>query len=201
MLRQFFGLRKVFGIAALILLVAYTSWLVKETGISKRTTIDVNKNHPNFFAKNVHSKEFDSNGKLIHILNSPYLLHYPKKDSAVLTKPQFIIYSTKNDKAPWFVTANQGKTINGTDIIHLTGNVIIHEPQSKSNNNLTIKTEALTIYPKRNFAETNKSVSINEPGITVHSIGMKVYFKQKRVILLNQARGVYDEQKTTQPHE
>jgi len=195
MLKDHFAPKKVLGICGLIILFAYSGWLAKET-TTPSTKQPVQQNHPDFFTKNLHAVEFSEQGKILHILKTPFLLHYPLKNSANLTTPHFIIYSDDtngNDKAPWHITSDKGHTKNGTDIITLIGHVVIHQPKSKNNNDITIKTSKMTVYSKENYAITHQPVTIEEPGIVVNAVGMKVYFKEKRVILLSQARGVYDE--------
>lgn len=194
MLRHHFDIKKSLFIGLLIIILSYTFWLVQET-TGSNTAKKKQDNKPDFFAKNVYATEYDQTGKLIHVLKTPYLLHYAYQDTSDLTTPDFTIYSSKDDKQPWHITSNTGKTIHGTDIVDLNGNVIIHQPAGPQNNDVLIRTEALTVYPKKDFAQTNQLVTIEEPGVNVTAIGMKVYFKEKRVELLQSARGTYDQSK------
>ena len=195
MLRHHFDIKKSLFIGVLIIILSYTLWLVQETTGSS-TSKNKEDNRPDFFAKNVYATEYDKFGKLSHILQTPYLLHYTYQDTSDLTTPAFTIYSDKDAKQPWHITSKTGKAIHGTTIVDLKGNVIIHQPAGPSNNDVVIHTEALTVYPKQNFAQSNLLVTIDEPGINVSAIGMKVYFKEKRVELLQSARGVYDQSKS-----
>jgi lipopolysaccharide export system protein LptC len=192
-MRHLFNIKKMFFIAFLIILFALTLWLNQNSNPSD-LTLSSNKASElsDFFIKDAYAIEFDLNGNPIHILKTPYLVHYPKNNTATFTKPEFIIYSEHHDKQPWFIYADEGQTEAGLDIVHLIHHVLIEQPNPTGRITNTLKTEKLTVYTKENIAETAEPVTIEQPGLEVHSIGMKVYFKDKRVELLNQARGVYD---------
>jgi LPS export ABC transporter protein LptC len=124
---------------------------------------------------------------------TPYLLHFPKNNTSIITTPHIVIYSPKEPlKKPWHITANEGRTTEGTNHITLEKNVLIHQPTGPQNSELSIKTEQLFIESKSNIAESPKLVTFTEPGITVTSLGMRAFLKEKRVLLLAQAKGVYD---------
>lgn len=195
MLEHFFDVKRVFYIAFLLLVLVYTGWLFKQTS-SGISTAHTQNNHPDFFVKNIYAVEFNPNGEIYHTLKTPYLLHYPFQDTSYLTTPELLLYSQDRSKQPWNISARKGIARQGTKVINLIDNVIIHEPAGVNNSNLTIRTSELTIYPATNLAQTDKPVTFIEPGIEVHSIGMNAYLKEKRVQLLNQAKGVYDANET-----
>lgn len=181
----------------LLILLSYAFWLNRNTFTTPVMNTSSPDNVPDFFIKDINVLEFSPEGTPLHALKTPYLVHYPVGDTALLTKPYFIAYSEKADKQPWFISADKGKTEHGTNILHLIHHVLVEQTNAKSKPSLTLKTEQLTIYPKENFAQTEQPVTIEEPGIEVNSIGMKVYFKEKRVELLNHTAGVYDVSKAT----
>jgi lipopolysaccharide export system protein LptC len=198
-MRYLLNIKKIFFIAFLIILLAFTLWLNQDSA-SNNSTISLNQTDEtsDFFIKEAYAIEFDTNGDPIHILKTPYLEHYPKNNTSIFTKPEFTIYSEHRDQPPWFIFADEGRTEAGLDIVYLIHHVLIEQPNATGHITNTLKTEKLTVYTKKNIAETAEPVTIEQPGLEVHSIGMKVYFKEKRVELLNQARGVYDASQTNQ---
>ncbi len=180
-------------IGALFLLVVYTGWLLKQT---QQTTFVSSKNDslPDFIAHDVVAIETDNTGKLHNKFISSEIVHYAKDDTAFYDKPHIISYSA-TEKQPWDITANHGQSIHGTKKLILWDDVNIHEPEGAMNNDTRITTSRLIVYPSQNYAETDEPVTFIEPGLVVHSVGMKIYFKEKRVELLNQARGEYDASK------
>ncbi len=176
----------------LTLAVIYTGWLVREIN-TRPTVVDPSQDrHPDAFAEQVIATNLDEKGNIHNRLITPRIVHYARHDSAVVTQPHIILYGDDRNKQPWHITSVHGRTMNGLDTIYLWDHVKIHEPQGQDNKNLTVTTSRLTIYPDKNYAETKQPVHFTEPGVTVDSVGMKAYLKEKRVELLSQARGVYD---------
>jgi lipopolysaccharide export system protein LptC len=177
-------------IGALFLLVAYTTWLLKKT--QEPTLITANDDRlPDFIAHDVVATETNEQGLLHNQFITPKIVHYTKNDTAFYDKPHIISYPN-NEKKPWDITADHGQSVHGTKELILWGNVNIHEPESALNNDIRMTTSRLVVYPEKNYAETDQPVTFTEPGLVVNSVGMKIYFKEKRVQLLNQARGEYD---------
>ncbi|MFN7097126.1 MAG: LPS export ABC transporter periplasmic protein LptC [Gammaproteobacteria bacterium] len=185
------------AIVALFMLVCYTGWLLKATSGSSLVAPE-DKKHPDFFVTDVTAIETSDTGSIKNQFMSPKVVHYEENDTYFYDTPHVITYSS-DGKAPWNITALHGKSINGNERIILWNDVKIHEPPSTLNNDTWITTSWMVVYPKQNYAESDKPVTFTEPDLTVHSIGMRVYFKEKKVELLNQAQGVYDETKDKKP--
>ncbi len=184
----------ILSIIGLCILVSYTTWLWRET--TKSTIVPTADNQsPDYFAANITATETSPMGTLKDKFITPKAVHYATNDTTLYDRPHIISYSD-DGKSPWDITALHGKSINGTEKLILSDDVKIHEPPGLKNNDTWITTSWLVVYPKQNYAETDKPVTFIEPDLTVNSIGMRVYFKEKRIELLNQARGVYDESKT-----
>ncbi|NNM59899.1 MAG: LPS export ABC transporter periplasmic protein LptC [Legionellales bacterium] len=184
----------IFSIIGLCILVSYTGWLWRETTKSS-IVLTADNQYPDFFAINVTATETSIKGVLKDKFITPKAVHYATNDTTFYDNPHIISYPD-DGKSPWDITALHGKSINGTDKLILSDNVKIYEPAGPQNNDTWITTSWLVVYPKQNYAETDKPVTFIEPDLTVNSIGMRVYFKEKRIELLKQARGVYDETKT-----
>lgn len=190
--------KKYYFINALLLLLAIVSFLgwyhyTANPGNSKTTAmIDA-------FAIDIDGMQFDDLGQKQGELKSPKLLHFASDDSSLLTTPYLTLYS-KDNKAPWTITSKTGKTFNGTEKVDLIDNVVIHQPTSAQNQDTTISTSLLHIFPKQQLANTDKSVTLVQSGIKITSIGMNAYLDQKHVTLLSQARGFYDPTKAQPTH-
>tara|TARA_B100000989_G_scaffold298988_1_gene291699 strand:+ start:8200 stop:8796 length:597 start_codon:yes stop_codon:yes gene_type:complete len=176
----------------LLLLLIYTIWLLKQTSMNQFAPKAEDTSHPDAFAEQVVATHIDKQGKLHSQLISPRIVHYPDHDSSVASNPHVILYNDKDGKNPWHVTALNGKTIDGDTQIILWDNVKIHEPPGNNNDDMTMTTSYLEVYPDKDFAKTDKPVTFSETGVVVKSVGMKAYINEKRVELLSRAQGVYD---------
>jgi len=184
--------RMFWTIIALLLATIYSTWLVRAT-TPKTDNARYGDNIADFYLTDVLALEFNQQGQLIHRLVSPKVVHIPANDTLLLRNPDLTLYSESVPvKSPWRITALHGKTIQNDKQAWLWGNVVLHQPPSAENKDSTILTSQLTIYPDKNMAETYAPVTVLEPGLEVHSVGMRAYFKEKRVDLLSRAQGVYD---------
>ncbi len=190
--------KKYYFINALLLLLAIVSFLgwYNYTGNpgNAKTTAKIDA-----FAIDIDGMQFDVLGQKQGELKSPKLLHFANDDSSLLTTPRLTLYS-KDNKAPWSITSQTGKTFNGTEKVDLIDNVVIHQPTSAQNQDTTISTSLLHIFPKQQLANTDKSVTLVQSGVKITSIGMNAYLDQKHVTLLSQARGFYDPTKAQPTH-
>lgn len=190
--------KKYYFINALLLLLAVVSffgWYHYTTNPGKAKTTAI----IDAFAIDIDGMQFDVSGQKQGELKSPKLLHFVSDDSSLLTTPHLTLYS-KNDKAPWTITSQTGKAFNGTEKVDLIDNVVIHQPTSAQNQDTTISTSLLHIFPKQQLANTDKSVTLVQSGVKITSIGMNAYLDQKHVTLLSQARGFYDPTKAQPTH-
>lgn len=144
---------------------------------------------PDAFMNNVHYRNFNPQGLLSGQITSPKAVHYPKENVTVFTKPK-VLLKTSNDK-PWYVTANNGRSRDGDREVFLWGNVLVHQPATKTTINTVIKTTQLTIHPNQETASTTQPVTIIRPGSHTHAIGLKANFKTGVFQLLSHARGNY----------
>ena len=190
--------KKYYFINALLLLLAILSFLgwYHYTAKPKHTETT---NVIDAFAIGIDGTQFDIMGQKQGELKSPKLLHFASDDSSLLTTPYLTLYS-KDNKAPWTITSKTGKTFNGTEKVDLIDNVVIHQPTSAQNQDTTISTSLLHIFPKQQLANTDKSVTLVQSGVKITSIGMNAYLDQKHVTLLSQARGFYDPTKAQPTH-
>lgn len=196
MLNTQISIKKTIAISCLALLTCYTGWLLYETN---RTTFvpPTDATHPDFIIKNVVYVDTNDLGHIKTRFMSPQVIHYPKQDTYYFLSPHVIAYS-EDGKAPWDITALYGQSTDHNETLVLWKNVRLHELASAKNADTLITTSKLFIYPKLNYAHTDAPVTLIQPDLTVNSIGMNVYFKEKRVQLLKQAHEVYDETKKTQ---
>ena len=148
------------------------------------------------FAIGVEGVQFNILGQKRAEVQTPKLLHFTREDSSLLTRPYVVLYS-ENNKAPWIISSQTGKTYNGTRRIDLIEDVVIHQPAGSQNTDTVITTSLLHVFPKDQLANTDQSVTLVQSGIKITSKGMNAYLDQKRVTLLSQARGLYDPTKAS----
>jgi lipopolysaccharide export system protein LptC len=132
--------------------------------------------------------QFDKNGRLASYLKTPLMRHIPVNNTHWLTTPHIII--AQENQPSWEIHAQQATALHGGQQITFNKKVVIHQDKDEHTLESTLKTEALTYFPKDKLATTSLDVTYERPGTIVQSTGMKAYLAEKRV-LLSQARSTY----------
>lgn len=152
-----------------------------------------NKEQADAFMVNAHYQEFDKNGALHSTLTTPYITHFAYKNTTVFDKPRMMIYTDR--RIPWHIAADQGKSHEGTHWVFLWGNVVLHQPSKFNHPDTLMKTESLTVYPNKSYAETDQKVTIKQPGSLIKGKGLKINMETGTATILAQSAGTYQGKK------
>jgi lipopolysaccharide export system protein LptC len=93
-------------------------------------------------------------------------------------------------ESPWNVRADQGRIPPGGKMIELTGNVVAATRDS-DHPQATIRTDYLEFDPDSYVAATDRKVTIDYAGSTVHATGMRALLREDRMELLSRVNGRY----------
>lgn len=180
----------------LVSALAFSTWLIRKSITEEQTTAHNSTDTPDAFMVNATYVRMDQNGNIHNKIFVSRMEHYAANDTSDFTNPEVMIYG--QDQMPWKVTANYGQSESGIEEVHLWDNVKIHQSAGTNNNELTITTNSLTIFPQEQSAATNQPITIAQPGTVVNSVGLKANLQKGEVQLLSQAKGTYKsgEQKT-----
>ena len=142
---------------------------------------------PNIIVYNADGFQTNLQGHIQYRLQSDQSTHYQKNNKTLLTKP--IAYFYKPNQPYWKMTANMGTTSGKENTILLQGNVIIHQQAGKKNNETTLKTESVTLFPNKKTAQNKVFLTLEQPGFLLKSIGFHGDFNSNKITLLSQASG------------
>jgi LPS export ABC transporter protein LptC len=122
-------------------------------------------------------------------LSSPYVTHYPLKDSSKFQKPVIHIYK---EGAEWQVTANHASGEQGASTFYLWDNVKVKRLPTNKNTGSLLLTHSLRVFPKENLVTTQDFVTILQPGLKIKAVGLEGNLKTGNIKLLSKTRGEYD---------
>ena len=174
-------------LAALLIFIAITTGFILSSRHIK--TSANNPSHPDSFMTNVHAIKINEFGKQRYLLISPKTTNYLKNNTTIFESPFFII--NNDNEPPWHIKAVNGKTLQGIDKVILWDNVTIRQLPGKNSRNIKLITSKLIIYPNKSFVETNKPVTISQPGSIVHAVGMQADLNKNYIKLLSKTHGQY----------
>lgn len=147
-------------------------------------------NQPDFFMENNRIVMLNEQGTPAYELTSDRATHQSGDDSTRLENPRLIFYRAE-DGEPWLLEADQGMVTESGDRVELTDNVLL-QSQNPAQTDRRMTTQALTLFPDRNYAETAQSVRIENADNVTDAVGMQVYLNDGRLELLSTVRGQHE---------
>jgi lipopolysaccharide export system protein LptC len=152
---------------------------------------------PQFYMKQVQTREFDAEGKLHFELTTPQVAHYQPEaegptalDYTLIDAPKMVFYNTQNG-TPWRLSATKGRSEENNALIRLLGDVVIQQ-NSPSQGLVRITTDELKVRAREQFAETDKAVKMRSAKGQIDALGMDADLAQSRLQLKSQVKAVYD---------
>lgn len=178
---------------ALISLACSGWYFASSPAIAKKLDEQTLSTTADVIINNLTVHQFDAHGQIANYLKTPLMHHIPSNNTHWLKAPHVIV--TQKNQPSWEIHAEQATSLYGGQEITFKKNVIVHQDKDEHTQESTLKTEAITYYPKDKFATTLLDVTYEGPGHVVQATGMKAYLAEKRVRLLSQARGTYEPNK------
>lgn len=143
---------------------------------------------PDFFMDNPRVRQLNEQGQPLYDMSSNRATHIVGRDVTELDEPR-LRYYREGDQQPWDLRARHGEVSANGEQVELSQNVIIEQQLGQTTRRLS--TPELSVYPNRDYAETESSVRIEAGGVTT-ATGMKAYFNDGRVELLSNVRGEHE---------
>ena len=161
--------------SALIIAFALTiNWFMAESEEEVDFTL---RNDPDLYMLNATISQFGPEGELQHRIAANRFTHFPLTDVTTMTFPALELERTRNLDA-WKITSSEGRILPSSDyreeIIELWNNV----SASRSGNGkdfVNIETNSLSVYPGRNYAETDEPVFIKNQSGRTKAAAMKAF--------------------------
>ena len=172
-------------VVALALAVGY--WNIRPASFTPQT--GQAPLQPDFFMDNPRIRQLNEQGQPVYDLVSEHAAHQVDSDVTELDEPR-LQYYREGDQQPWDMRARYGEVSADGQLVELNEDVVI-EQQLDGQAARRLSTAALTVYPKRDYAETDRKVTIEAGGVTT-ATGMQAYFNDGRIELLSNVRGEHE---------
>lgn len=159
-----------------------TTWVLDVTQSEDEVAQDA-RNDPDLYMVNATITQFDESGQRQHIIDAERLTHFPLTDVTTLAVPNLFLFSEAGEQ-PWDIIARNGRLLPRAQIreetLELWDEVVAVREQGDGDF-INIQTESLTVFPDRDYAETDRHVAIDSAsGRTTAGGGMKAWFEDRR---------------------
>lgn len=170
--------QRVIILSCMVLLVAIvTEWLIDGTRDAPIES-DLTRNDPDTYMVDATIREFDEQGELQHTLQAARYTHFPLTDVTQLEAPRIELKS--QTRQPWKIKSNHGRLLSQSDfreqVVELWDDVVAVGERGDGRT-VKIQTQSLTVYPEREYAETNEKVFIDDSMGRTTASGLKAFFK------------------------
>jgi lipopolysaccharide export system protein LptC len=171
-------------LASLILVFAIgTNFIMEQNDESLAATPALN-NDPDLYMLSATVTQFDNQGKIQNEIGADRFTHFPLTDVTALIQPKMRLFSETEDD-PWDIVAKNGRLLSQSDyreqVVELWDDVLAIQRHADGKF-INIQTESLNVFPGREYAETNKKVSIDDNTGRTTAAAMKAYFKSDKFI-------------------
>jgi lipopolysaccharide export system protein LptC len=167
----------------LVVLAAGSAWLLNRLAGTDTTGTGQIRHDPDYYMENFRTTTMEQDGTLKNILSADYMAHYPDNDTTELHGPRLEVF--RKDKSPVNIIADKGWVTEDNEVILLTGNVKFWQDDPDGNRKLEIITTDVRILPEQEYAETDKPAKLIARRTTVNATGVRAYFDESRVELLD----------------
>ncbi|MCU1715647.1 LPS export ABC transporter periplasmic protein LptC [Pseudomonas sp. 5P_3.1_Bac2] len=174
---------------AVALLIALGYWNLRPSSFDEAPAQDNAASLIDFYAENTYTIEFQEDGKLNYELNASKVEHLKASDVTLVTAPDMDMYRGK--ESPWKIRSLRAEVSPGGTEVELIDQVSIKRADAKGNPT-ELTTSRLTVFPDKDYAQTQQAVKIDTAEGVTTAVGMKAYLNDSRMLLLSNVRGQHE---------
>lgn len=180
------------AIAAFILVPVLLYWGFASSPNENGTPRSVLSDKMDYFVDKATVKEWDASGKPQRKLTTARLEHDPRQQHSTLTNPESFSYRDNNSAVK--ISALTGTVLDDNSRTDLAGDVIVND-NPNSDSATVLNTTRLSVFPKQDFAETDKPVTIISPQSRLEGVGMDINFNSRILNLHSRVKGAHENEK------
>ncbi|WP_440996862.1 LPS export ABC transporter periplasmic protein LptC [Arhodomonas sp. SL1] len=176
--------------AGLMALLVWLSFGGVETG-PPGAAPPVREPQARYYATAVEIRSTDTAGRPEFRLEADRGAYFPADDRWQMQSPRWR-READGDAHAWQGRAEQAELTplpDGTRLLELTGSVVLHRDPPRP---LRLSTEVLRLEPARDYAETERPVTLESPDSRLEGRGARAWLDEQRVELLANVRGHHD---------
>ncbi|UVE18563.1 LPS export ABC transporter periplasmic protein LptC [Pseudomonas sp. LS44] len=142
-----------------------------------------------FYALNARTVQFQADGKLHYQLLGEKIEHIRATDVTMVSRPDLELY--RGTPLPWHVRSERAEVSPNGEEVELIDSVRIERTDAKGRPTV-ITSSRMTVFPDKEYAQTQQAVRIEAANGVTTANGMKAYLKDSRVHLLSNVRGQHE---------
>ncbi|MBS0544730.1 MAG: LPS export ABC transporter periplasmic protein LptC [Proteobacteria bacterium] len=166
------GAYRLYPLIALTVIAGASVWLDRVTRDEEAHVSTEPQTGPDFAATHTRIVGYASDGSQRYELLAERLEHLPADDTTRLEQPQLTVYQPQSG-TEFHITADRAKVSPGGEQVDMTGNVRANRSRAPDLPALTLKSEALTVWPDPQRARTDQPVELTQGQTVATALGME----------------------------
>ncbi len=178
----------LFACAAL-LVAALGYWNLSPEGFNQQPQTATADNAIDFYASSTYTVQYQADGKLHYELTADKVEHIKASDITLMTAPNMNLF--RGSELPWKIRSERGEVSPGGVEVELIDKVRVERTDAKGRPTI-LTTSRLTVFPDKEYAQTQQAVRIDAANGVTTAQGMKAYMNDGRMLLLSNVRGQHE---------
>ncbi|WP_425913423.1 LPS export ABC transporter periplasmic protein LptC [Pseudomonas sp. GWSMS-1] len=185
--RKLFNIALLTGVIALVAALGY--WNLSPEGFNQQPDSAIADNAIDFYATNTYTVQYQTDGKLHYELTADKVEHIKASDISLMTSPNMNLF--RGTELPWKIRSERGEVSPGGTEVELIERVRVDRTDAKGRPTV-LTTSRLTVFPEKEYAQTQQAVRIVAANGVTTAQGMKAYMNDGRMLLLSNVRGQHE---------
>ncbi|MFC6632593.1 LPS export ABC transporter periplasmic protein LptC [Microbulbifer taiwanensis] len=176
-----------------VLLISAGLWFAESPPpqlLGKKPTPQQKRKAADLVIRDARTRHFNREGTLAYRVDAEQItfFQFERRDRADLTEPRILFYQEHQPK--WRTESRNGVAHNNGERVVLRGDVQINELPGPGG--IQLDTQAISIKPREEYAETDKVVKITAGPNSTTGKGLRAYLKEDRVEILSDVKSSYE---------
>ena len=185
--RKLFNIALFAGVALLVAALGY--WNLSPESFNQQPNAAGTDTAIDFYANNTYTVQYQADGKLHYELTADKVEHLRASDITLMTRPNMNLF--RGTELPWKIRSERGEVSPGGTEVELIDSVRVDRIDGKGRPTI-LTTSRLTIFPEKEYAQTQQAVRIDAANGVTTAQGMKAYLNDGRMLLLSNVRGLHE---------
>ncbi len=172
---------------ALLVAAIFSGWSAWKHH-SNKAAAETPRLRPDYVMRDFEMISLDDQGQEAMTLKAPLMQRSPTDQTYTITTPLFLLPDPKGQ--PWELRAQTGWVSAKGEELRLRGGVVGNSPAG-AQTPTEFKTVSLNVFPNKNLAQTDATVTITQPGSILSGTGFETNTKTKQYALKSQVSSRY----------
>ncbi len=141
------------------------------------------------YALNTRTTQYRLDGKIQYELKAERSEHVKATDVTLVTRPDMLAF--RGTDFPWHIRSARAEVAPGGSQAELIDDVRVERTDAKGRP-VVLTTTRMTVFPDKQYAQTEQAVRIEAANGVTTANGMKAYLEDGRMLLLSNVRGQHE---------